>query len=168
MLCANEGALTSDFSICLIIVCCIKDWGKAVRFCDQCLQLRPKCAKALARRGLARVYLGNYMKAQNDILEALDVVTNDDVVERERLKGILTKAKKGISDQNKALEKRKESFQKAFASKEGGIGDERVKEKYKNKKRKPVISKSYYSAWGSIVICALILMAITLLIAFIS
>ena len=96
--------------------------------------MRPKCVKALSRRGLARVQLGDYSPAQSDILNALEYLPDDEVVERERIKAILVKAKKGLSEQNKALDKRKASMQKAFAAKEGGIGDSRVNE---GRRRRP-------------------------------
>jgi hypothetical protein len=102
--------------------------------------------KALSRRGLARVQLGDYSLAQSDILNALDLLHENDVAERERIKIILMKAKKGLSDQNKALEKRKESMQRAFAAKDGGIGDSRVKPEPRQKKVKQSSSFSLLPA----------------------
>lgn len=99
--------------------------------------MRPKCIKALSRRGLARVHLGEYTTAQSDILNALEFLPENEVAEKERIKIILMKAKKGLTEQNKALEKRKSSMKKAFAAKEGGIGDSRVKPDPKPKKVKP-------------------------------
>lgn len=114
-----------------------------VRFCEQCLQLRPTCTKALSRRGLARVQLGEYTAALSDILHALDLIPADDVAERERVKIIMLKAKRGLQEQNKSLEKRKASMQKAFADKDGGIGDSRVKPaKSVVKQRLPVQAES--------------------------
>lgn len=107
-----------------------------IRFCEQCLQLRPQCIKALSRRGLARIQLGDYSDGEGDVKLALSLLPEDDTIEQERLKVILMKAKKGLHDQTKALDKRKVSIQKAFAAKEGGIGDIRVKSDSRLKKSK--------------------------------
>lgn len=151
--------------LCNMSACCVqlKDWGKVVRFCEQCLQLRPKCVKALSRRGLARVHLGEYVTAQSDILNALEFLPEDEAVERERIKAILMKAKKGVSEQNKALEKRKASMRKAFASKDGGIGDKRVKTPPKVKLRKQSnVTNGNYIVKIAVITCVSMLIMLVL------
>jgi hypothetical protein len=39
--------------LCNMAACCmqLKEWAKAAMFCDQALQLRPQCIKALMRKG---------------------------------------------------------------------------------------------------------------------
>ena len=93
--------------------------------------------KALSRRGLARVQLGEYAQGEKDVIRALELLPADDLVERERIKIILMKAKKGLQEQKKAVEKRKASMRKGFTSKEGGIGDSRVKADTKPRKARP-------------------------------
>jgi hypothetical protein len=116
--------------------------------------LRPECVKALSRRGLARVQLGEYTQGESDVNKALELLPEDEVAERERIKIILMKAKKGLNEQKKSLEKRKKSMQKGFAAKDGGIGDSRVKPDPKPKRPKPQQSKSQVSLFilGSLVV----------------
>lgn len=98
------------------------------------------------------------------MLRALELLPEEDITERERLKAIIMKAKKGIQEQTKALDKRKASMQKAFAAPEGGIGDSRVKPNKRPKisqqmQSKPSQRVSHILKYGSILVVLISLIA---------
>jgi len=67
--------------LCNLAACCIqtKQFAKALKFADAALELRPRCGKALMRRGMALVHAGETRKAIHALQVALEVV--DGVIE---------------------------------------------------------------------------------------
>ena len=67
--------------LCNLAACCIqiKSFAKAMKFADAALELRPRCGKALMRRGMALVHAGENKKAIHALQVALEVV--DGVIE---------------------------------------------------------------------------------------
>ena len=116
---------------------------KVVKFCEQCLLLRPKCARAIVRRGTALLQLGEYKRSKRDLQEGLELTS--DLAEKGRIKILLSKAEKCVSKQEKALARRKKAVATAFA--ESGTGDERTaaaekKMAKKNSSRAPEVAKA--------------------------
>jgi hypothetical protein len=102
-----------------------------IKFCDQCLLLSSGCEKALVRRGMAYFHLGEYQLSLNDFHAALRSSAQDDnqddaqseeessVNQKEnknKIQSFILKAEKGLSEQKKAILKRKSALQKAFHS----------------------------------------------------
>ncbi len=61
--------------LCNLAACCIelKEFAKALKFSDSAIELRPRCGKALMRRGMALVHIGEYIKGIQALQSALDV-----------------------------------------------------------------------------------------------
>jgi tetratricopeptide (TPR) repeat protein len=61
--------------LCNLAACCIelKEFAKALKFSDSAIELRPRCGKALMRRGMALVHIGEYVKGLQALQSALDV-----------------------------------------------------------------------------------------------
>ena len=114
----------------------------------------------MSRRGLARVHFGEYKKGESDALKALEYIPEDNITERERVKIIVMKARRGINLQNESLEKRKSSMQKAFAAKEGGIGDSRVKPDPKPKR----VQQKPQSQHHFIIISSLVILLLSIIV----
>ena len=64
--------------LCNLAACCItkEQFSKALRLCDQALTLRPFCVKALLRRGLCLINLGEFELAVAGLRNALQVANN--------------------------------------------------------------------------------------------
>jgi tetratricopeptide (TPR) repeat protein len=86
-----------------------------IKFCDQSLILRPSCFKALLRRGMANIHLGEYEKAILDIEKSIQFSESE--ADRGRAKIFLSKAENGLIQQGKALERRKRALQNVFKPK---------------------------------------------------
>jgi tetratricopeptide (TPR) repeat protein len=58
--------------LCNLAACCIElhEWGKAVQFCEQAIDLRPFCSKAYLRKGLAFLRIYEYQRALEDLKRA--------------------------------------------------------------------------------------------------
>lgn len=76
-----EGNVDTLVIPCLtnLAACCIqiRDFPKALKFADSALELRPKCGKALMRRGMSLVYIGEYDTGIT-ALEACAAITIDE------------------------------------------------------------------------------------------
>lgn len=119
--------------LCNMAACCLRlnEWGKCVRFCDQALALRPKCAKALMRKGIAFVNIGEYEMAISFLRSSLDNCESSpdspdqcnlnkcnmlNESDKQRVEIFLIKASKGRKLERKSLQSQKKSLEKGFAS----------------------------------------------------
>ena len=72
--------------LCNLAACCLqlKQYRKALKFADTALELRPRCGKAIMRRGMSLVHLGENEKAVASLEVALSLSkdkVDDDVIE---------------------------------------------------------------------------------------
>lgn len=69
--------------LCNLAACCIqlKQFSKALKFADAALELRPRCGKALMRRGMVLVHLGENVSAISALKKSLDIVEGSSKVE---------------------------------------------------------------------------------------
>lgn len=111
-----------------------------IKFCEQCLALRPKCARAIARRGIALLHIGEYDRSLKDLIEGEKLT--EDPAEKGRIKILISKAEKCVEEQEKALARRRKAMQSAFKD---GTGDERVTAAASSKKKKSAVSSTDFS-----------------------
>jgi tetratricopeptide (TPR) repeat protein len=99
--------------LCNMAACCLQlqDWGKASRFCEEALKLRPKCLKATIRYCKALFHLGEY----NLVVKKLKEVTiADEEKEKRQIEDLMRQARQGIATEKKAEERQKKALMKAF------------------------------------------------------
>ena len=126
--------------LCNLAACClqIKQYSKARKFCDAALELKPKCAKALMRRGMSLVHVGEYDAAVRTLEAALSIedgvieVGREDAVDisdsrmapimpisesdRQRIPILLQRARKGKELSEKGKKNQRKALQKVFGS----------------------------------------------------
>jgi len=56
----------------------LQQWKKADKFCQQAIELRPNCAKAFMRKGIALFNLGGYCDAKQALLTARNLSNSSD------------------------------------------------------------------------------------------
>ena len=108
----------------------LKEWRKVVNFCDQALELRPRCSKALYRKGIALLEVGDYDAA----VAAFNLIHSRPHPEKEkpqtggsggesmplseqetsRVAGYLARAKSGIRRQREHAQQQKLALVRAF------------------------------------------------------
>lgn len=108
----------------------LKEWRKVVNFCDQALELRPRCSKALYRKGIALLEVGDYDAA----VAAFNLIHSCPHPEKEkpqtgdsggesmplseqetsRVAGYLARAKSGIRRQREHAQQQKLALVRAF------------------------------------------------------
>jgi tetratricopeptide (TPR) repeat protein len=135
----EEGNIDSLVIPCLsnLSACCIqmRDFAKALKFADTALELRPKCGKALMRRGMSLVYIGDYTKGIIALQESAKITVDENAIEaaegrnadakkrmimpvsesdRQRIPILIDRAEKGIERDARTREKQKSKLQKVF------------------------------------------------------
>ena len=121
-------------SLILISLCAaacsieLKEWRKVVSFCDQALDFRPRCAKALYRKSVALLELGDYDGALA-ALHCMDIQPNQEVgyksggsdvsmplseQEASKVPGLLVRARNGIRRQKEHAQRQKQALVRAF------------------------------------------------------
>ncbi len=60
----------------------LEQWKKAYKFCQQAIELRPDCAKAYMRKGIALFNLGDYNEAKQALLAARTVSASNSKEDR--------------------------------------------------------------------------------------
>jgi hypothetical protein len=65
--------------LCNLAACCIRleEWGKCARFCQQALEMRPRCFKANLRLGHCFLKLGEYKRSIEYLELALGICLDD-------------------------------------------------------------------------------------------
>jgi len=119
--------------LCNLAACCIelKEWRKTISFSEQALLLRPSCYRALLRKGIGYLNLGEY-KLSIDSFTAVDeyikrmVAGNSEEhelktlllelspTEINKLPHFMLQARKGVQRQRKQLLQQRSSLIKAF------------------------------------------------------
>eukprot|EP01035_Chromulina_nebulosa_P031046 gene31046-41349_t len=118
--------------VCNLAACSIelKEWRKVVNFCDQALDLRPYCSKALYRKGIALLEVGDYDAAvaafnlihsrphpEKEEPQAGDSVGESMPLseqETSRVAGYLARARSGIRRQREHAQQQKLALVRAF------------------------------------------------------
>ena len=70
--------------LCNLAACCIqvKEWGKAVSFAEQAVLLRPQCYKAILRKGIGLMHLGEHELA----MDCFNLVQSNAIHETDTIK----------------------------------------------------------------------------------
>lgn len=122
--------------LCNLCLCCIRleEWQKCTLFADQALKIDRSCEKAIFRKGLSLIKLGEFDDAIQ-ILKSIDIrkgincnETQDDLKneektwklsdrDRQRIPQLLKEAFNGRKRHREILSRQKESLQRAFGSK---------------------------------------------------
>ncbi len=122
--------------LCNLCLCCIRleEWHKCTLFADQALKIDRSCEKAIFRKGLSLIKLGEFDDAIQ-ILKSMDIregincnETQDDLKneektwklsdrDRQRIPQLLKEAYNGRKRHREILSRQKESLQRAFGSK---------------------------------------------------
>ena len=113
--------------LCNLAACCIqlKEFSKSLQFTEQALKLRPKCGKALMRRGMSMLHFGEFKKALADFDRALEIGGDGDgedgdvilpvtAADRQRIPILIHKAQQGLESEAKAVARQKKSLEKHF------------------------------------------------------
>ena len=136
-----------------------QEWGKVIKFCEQCLLLRPQCARALVRRGTAYLHVGEFDKSLQDLRPG-EELTND-LAEKGRVKILIGRASRARMEQSRAVARRKKAIQSAFA--EGGVDDRSSKVPSSARRRKATNLPTATPSLGITVLQYLIAVVVVLL-----
>ena len=98
-----------------LAACCIhlKQWNKAIQFCNQAIDLHPHCAKAYLRLGIAQLNIREFTNSKINLKKALEVanksntqlehnITTINDSDKQRIKILLAKADEGLKYDKKA------------------------------------------------------------------
>lgn len=106
--------------LCNLSACCIqlKEWGKAIKFCEEALKLRPRCVKAIIRYGKAQLQLGEYSRAIESLSRGESIINDDTNQEYngdlQQIQQLLKQANVGLEKEKRADIRRKNALMKAF------------------------------------------------------
>ena len=124
--------------LCNLAACCIqlRNFSKAVKFADSALDFRPNCGKALMRRGISFVQIGEFDQGIQDLERCLLIRTEEEASTDEsqmssgdvkmkhcmplsendklRIPILMNKARTGKQREAKQMAKRNENLQKVF------------------------------------------------------
>ena len=102
-----------------IAMCHVKqqDWADAIKACNQVLEHDDSNLKALYRRGLSNIYLGDFKKAKADLMAAYKL----DNANKDVRKALATLKKESA----KAKQKEKAAFGGLFAKASGGLYEDK-------------------------------------------
>lgn len=106
--------------LCNLSACCMKlqQWNKSIMFCDQALRLRPKCGKALLRRGKSLLSVGEFLEAKDNFLTILEMESSNEHglsdQDLSSVHGLIEKAKASLRREKAGQDMMKKSLQRAF------------------------------------------------------
>lgn len=104
--------------LCNMAACCLQlqEWGKAKRFCEEALRLRPRCFKALIRYSKSLFYLGEYQLVIQKLneLKSLDDKLLDK--EKDQIEDLMKQARQKLAMEKMADERQRKALMKAFRS----------------------------------------------------
>lgn len=138
-------------SLTNLAACCIQlqQWGKAIQFCEQALVLRPQCAKALMRMGIAYLQIGEFRLAKEKLMKSLECPeqppqatdslsnANENAIpvlptginpqgvmylrdaDKQRIRILLSNCQAGLAAEKHMEQKRKEKMRAAFTGPKG-------------------------------------------------
>lgn len=123
--------------LCNMAACTLKmgQFVKAARFCDEALQLRPRCLKALQRRGFAFLQLKEYDLSVASLEQAKALLTegggdsaHGTAADRKAIERQLLLARQGRKEERQRLKTQRENLQRAFGTSQSPAPSEAYKE----------------------------------------